>query len=111
MTAITVPFALDALYGLVILRRIFSNREVVNFTSELIEETTSEKTGVDSDKFNNRLPSILNEGKVAKKMFNQGWKFNLFNVEGQFDKQIMALMVIFMQIYCSLVGIVYQTEH
>jgi len=82
MTAITVPFALDALYGLVILRRIFSNREVVNFTSELIEETTSEKTGVDSDKFNNRLPSILNEGKVAKKMFNQGWKFNLFNVEG-----------------------------
>ena len=48
MTAITVPFALDALYGLVILRRIFKNREVVNFTSELIEETTSEKTGVDS---------------------------------------------------------------
>ena len=82
MTAVTVPFALDALYGSVILRRIFSNREVVNFASELIQETTSEKTEVDSEKFNNRLPSILNEGKVAKKMFNQGWKFNLFNVEG-----------------------------
>jgi len=109
MTAITIPFALDAIYGLVILRSIFNNREVVNFASELID--APKKSEVDQDKFNNRLPSVLQEGKVANKMFNQGWKFNLFNVQGQIDKQIMALMVIFMEIYCSLVGIVNQSEH
>jgi len=43
---------------------------------------------------------------MSKKVFTQGWKFNLFNEQSKVFKQISAASVIFSLIYFSLVGVV-----
>jgi hypothetical protein len=83
MGAIAVPFCLDALYGMFVLFRIFRGRDSFKETN-LIESNSSQWKSVEGKNFNNRLPQILTEGKVAEKMFTKGWKFNMFNVQGQF---------------------------
>jgi hypothetical protein len=29
--------------------------------------------------FNDRIPEVLKEGELSRKMFTYGWKFNMFN--------------------------------
>lgn len=38
------------------------------------------------------MPEIIADNR----MFNRGWKFNLFNVDGQFNKQMYGIAVIYM---------------
>jgi hypothetical protein len=69
---------------------VFSNSNSViveNFLDEQIEE--------EKKKYNDRLPTILKKNELSQKMFNKGWKFDLFNAKGQTSKVIAAASVIF----------------
>jgi hypothetical protein len=50
-----------------------------------VENFLDEQT-VDSEKevknYNDRLPTILKQNELSVKMFNKGWKFDLFNAKG-----------------------------
>lgn len=62
-------------------------------------------------KYNDRLPEVLKKGDVAQKMFSKGWKFDLFNVTGQLNKQLAAVAIIFSLVYFSLVSLAYKDYH
>ena len=44
-------------------------------------------------------------------MFSKGWKFDLFNVTGQLNKQLAAIAIIFSLVYFSLVSLAYKDYH
>lgn len=67
-----VPFVVDALYGIYVLRTIFSKDE--QFGADLLTEKV-----VEEKQYNNRVPQILTQTSMSKKVFTKGWKFNLFN--------------------------------
>ena len=48
---------------------------------------------------------MLKNTVLKQKMFNQGWKYDLFNVRDQMWKQIFAVSVIFSLMQFSLVGL------
>ena len=75
-----VPFVIDGVLGLNILYIIFGQdqNEPICYDDLLEENPDSEA----SKEFNDRLPEILKNGKMAKKMFTKGWKFDMFNVKG-----------------------------
>ena len=56
--------------------------------------------------FNDRVPDFLKANPLLKKIFESGWKFNLFNSTGQVKKQIAAISVIFALLQFSIVGVV-----
>lgn len=101
--AMAVPFLMDAALGINILRVIFGQEtnEPVCY-DDLLENPDQEA----SKEFNDRLPEILKKGKVAEKMFTKGWKFDMFNVQGQSNKQIAAVTVIFAQMYFSIIEMI-----
>jgi hypothetical protein len=41
-------------------------------------------------------------------MFTKGWKFDMFNVDGQLNKQLAAIAIIFGTLYFSLVSVAYK---
>ena len=41
-----------------------------------------------------------------QKLYSKGWKFNMFNIEGQMWKQIAAISVIFALFQFSVIGII-----
>jgi hypothetical protein len=69
LLVVAAPFVMDAVYGLWILSTIFSKEE----DSGLLEEKQVKK------QYNDRVPTILSQTKMTKKVFTKGWKFNLFN--------------------------------
>ena len=60
--------------------------------------------------FNDRLPKALKDTILKEKLFNQGWKYDLFNVQGQMWKQMFAVAVIFAMLHFSLVGLIMANE-
>ena len=66
------PFVLDAIYGVQILREVFSKKEAHG--DDLLDERETE-----SKQYNDRVPQVLTQSKISKKVFTKGWKFNLFN--------------------------------
>jgi len=99
MLAVAVPFVLDAMYGVQILREVFSKEEAHG--DDLLNERETE-----SKEYNDRVPQVLTQSKISQKVFTKGWKFNLFNEQQKVFKQISAISVIFSLIYFSLVGVV-----
>lgn len=71
----------NAYTGVQILREAFGTQTnsviVENFLDEQVEseETTSKN-------YNDRVPTILKQNELSVKMFNKGWKFDLFNAKG-----------------------------
>lgn len=67
---------IDAVIGLVILYQVFAyerqNEQIVDDFLAADEQEKVEK------EYNDRMPSVLRDIKI----FNKGWKFNLFNVFG-----------------------------
>lgn len=79
--AFAVALGVNAATGVYILKQVFgaqSDNSVIveNFLDEQIEEVAETK------KYNDRLPSILKQNELSMKMFNKGWKFDLFNAQG-----------------------------
>jgi hypothetical protein len=70
MLLVAAPFAMDAFYGLWILKTIFAKEE----DSGLLTQNQ-----IDEKDFNNRVPKVLVQTKISQKIFTKGWKFNLFN--------------------------------
>jgi len=99
MLAVAIPFVLDAMYGVQILREVFSKEEAHG--DDLLNERETE-----SKEYNDRVPQVLTQSKISQKVFTKGWKFNLFNEQQKVFKQISAISVIFSLIYFSLVGVV-----
>jgi len=48
---------------------------------------------------------------MAQKMFTKGWKFDMFNVQGQINKQLCSVATIFAMVFFSLAGIVQSSDH
>jgi hypothetical protein len=69
---VATPFVLDAIYGVQILREVFSKEEAHG--DDLLDERETE-----SKQYNDRVPQVLTQSKISKKVFTKGWKFNLFN--------------------------------
>jgi hypothetical protein len=99
-----LPFAYDAAVGFYILKTLFS-KNIEQREADLIEEVN--KTATEKE-FNDRLPNVLKNGEVAQKMFTKGWKFDMFNVDGQLNKQLAAIAIIFGTLYFSLVSVAYK---
>lgn len=104
MGAFACVLGLNAITGCQILSEVFAKQTdgnviVENFLDDQEEEETPKS-------YNDRMPQILKENELSEKVFNKGWKFNLFNVQGQTSKVLAAISVIFAQLYFSLVGIV-----
>ena len=63
------------------MREVFGRQS----NSVIVENFLDEQT-VDSEKevknYNDRLPTILKQNELSVKMFNKGWKFDLFNAKG-----------------------------
>jgi len=72
---------------------------VENFLDEQVESEATTKN------YNDRLPTILKQNELSVKMFNNGWKFDLFNSKGQTSKVLAAASVIFAQLYFSLAAL------
>ena len=69
----------SAAIGVQILQQAYARQSdnqviVENFLDEQIEEEEVIKN------YNDRLPQILKNNEFSIKMFNKGWKFDLFNV-------------------------------
>lgn len=71
-----------------------------NTSENLIEENECQKKN-----FNDRMPVFLKNTEVKEHLFNKGWKFNMFNVKGQLQKQLSAVTVIFAMLQFALVGV------
>jgi len=77
---------------------------VENFLDEQVESEERTKN------YNDRLPTILKQNELSVKMFNKGWKFDLFNAKGQTTKVLAAASVIFAQLYFSLAALIMGNE-
>lgn len=97
--SVACPFAIDAAYGVYILKNVFSKEESLG--DDLLDEKGNTKK-----EFNNRVPEVFTQTKMSEKVFTKGWKFNLFNEQSKVFKQIAAISVIFSLLYFSLVGVV-----
>jgi hypothetical protein len=74
-----VVMGVNAAIGVQILQQAYARQSdnqviVENFLDEQIEEEEVIKN------YNDRLPQILKNNEFSIKMFNKGWKFDLFNV-------------------------------
>jgi len=58
-----------------------SNRIIVENMIDQEEEQVKEE-------HNERLPSILKSNELLEKLFNNGWKFDLFNASGKTIKTL-----------------------
>jgi hypothetical protein len=47
-----------------------------------------EEEQVKDEEHNDRLPSILKSNELLEKLFNNGWKFDLFNASGKTIKTL-----------------------
>jgi hypothetical protein len=77
-----VVMGLNAATGVQILQQAFGRQSensviVENFLDEQVMDEEKEIKN-----YNDRLPSILKNNELSIKMFNKGWKFDLFNVKG-----------------------------
>lgn len=52
----------------------------------------------------------MKDTEFKDKLFNRGWKQDLFNTEGQMWKQIFAVAVIFLLLQTSLTGVIMSNE-
>lgn len=102
-----IPFIIDAAFGLNILRIIFGSEQDETLCYNDLLENPEQET---QKEFNDRVPTILKKGRLSRKIFTQGWKFDMFNVTGQLSKQIAATAVIFAQLYLSIIGCIV-SEH
>lgn len=79
--AFAAVMAWNAFTGVQILREAFGNQSnsiiVENFLDEQVETEDKE-----TKNYNDRLPTILKQNELSVKMFNKGWKFDLFNAKG-----------------------------
>ena len=96
--------AIDALTGFYILYKIFRKSDD-GVSEDLIQNKMAEQK-----EFNDRVPEALKDTVLKQKLFNQGWKYNLFDVKGQMWKQLFAVAVIFAMLHFSLVGLVMTKE-
>lgn len=71
-----VPFVADAAFGLNILKAVFGQGQ----DESICYDDLLENNEPVSKEFNDRVPSILKKGKLSRKMFTQGWKFDMFNI-------------------------------
>ena len=99
LLAIAIPFVIDAIFGLYVLRKVFKHSQVGN--REAFQNTASEAKAM-----NNRTPKMLRKNE----MFQKSWKFDLFN-KNQITKQMLGILVIFTQIYFSALGLIEKKEH
>jgi hypothetical protein len=77
-----IVMGLNAATGVQILQQAFGRQSensviVENFLDEQVMDEEKEIKN-----YNDRLPSILKNNELSIKMFNKGWKFDLFNVKG-----------------------------
>jgi hypothetical protein len=68
----------NALVGVQILTNVFGNKNNLTVVENFLEEQTDKH----AKSYNDRLPSILKTNELSDKMFNKGWKFDLFNAKG-----------------------------
>lgn len=106
--------AIDAILGASILKQVFENGKV-EFESESREQVhvpLSEEINSKAKNFNNRLPKVVMENEMGRKMFYRGWKFDMFNDIKQFNKATAAVCVIFAMFFFSLASLLTQVlEH
>lgn len=114
MALLAAIYCVDAALGLFVVYLIFSDNSKLNKVetfSHLEDLIVDEEQSKKQIKQNDRVPKLLKNGKISKKMFTKGWKFNLFNKRNEVNKQISAISVIFLQLYLSMVEIVYFDTH
>lgn len=97
MGVIALPFVIDAIFGLFVLRKVFKYSQVGN--REAMNEADASATKAKAA--NNRTPEMLR----SKEMFQKSWKFDLFN-QDQITKQILGISLIFIEIYFSALGLI-----
>jgi len=68
----------NAVVGVQILAEVFGHKS----NQLVVENFLEEQTDKHSKSYNDRLPSILKKNELSVKMFNKGWKFDLFNAQG-----------------------------
>lgn len=96
--------AIDAAIGVMVL---FSTFVLGSDSSDMEEDFQLEER--EEKLFNDRVPDYLKANPLLQKIFQKGWKFNLFNVEGQVRKQIAAISVLFALLQFSVVGVVLES--
>jgi hypothetical protein len=72
LLAVAVPFVLDAMFGVKVLREVFSKEEAHG--DDLLNERETQ-----SKEYNDRVPQVFTQSRISQKVFTSGWKFNLFN--------------------------------
>mgnify|MGYP000211442066 CR=1 FL=1 len=78
--AFAVVMGINAAVGVQILQQVYGRQSenaviVENF---LDDQVLAEDNEIKN--YNDRLPTILKNNELSIKMFNKGWKFDLFNV-------------------------------
>ena len=78
--AFAVAMGINAAVGVQILQQVYGRQSenaviVENF---LDDQVLAEDNEIKN--YNDRLPTILKNNELSIKMFNKGWKFDLFNV-------------------------------
>uniref|UniRef100_A0A7S3CUG0 Uncharacterized protein n=1 Tax=Strombidium rassoulzadegani TaxID=1082188 RepID=A0A7S3CUG0_9SPIT len=113
VSATAILFAIDAAIGIQIFMKVFKimNKQMDNQNITESYLPRDERKAIAREnrvevKPNDRLPLALRENELLTKLFNQGWKFNMFNVDGQIFKQVAALSVIFAQLYFSSITLI-----
>lgn len=97
--AFAMVMGYNAATGVQILREAFGKQSNSVIVETFLDEQV--ETEKDTKIYNDRLPTILKQNELSVKMFNKGWKFDLFNAKEQSSKVIAAASVIFAQLYFS----------
>jgi len=86
MGAFAAVMLINAFVGLEILSKLYNK----NTSNRIIVENMidQEEEQVKDEEHNERLPSILRSNELLEKLFNYGWKFDLFNASGKTIKTL-----------------------
>ena len=82
MATLAVPFLIDAMYGLYILRMFFTCN--IDISTSLISQKDSSE--IEEIPYNVRVPRALLQIDGSNKLFMNGWKHDLLNIDGQVSK-------------------------
>jgi hypothetical protein len=78
--AFAVVMGINAAVGVQILMQVYGRQSE---NSVIVENFLDDQVLVEDNEtknYNDRLPTILKNNELSIKMFNKGWKFDLFNV-------------------------------
>jgi len=86
MGAFAAVMLINAFVGVEILSKLYNK----NTSNRIIVENMidQEEEQVKDEEHNERLPSILRSNELLEKLFNNGWKFDLFNASGKTIKTL-----------------------